>query len=107
MPTINKKKKYKQTSYIHYNYSSRFYNSKGWKTLRKWFLTCNPLCVECAAKGITTVATDVHHRVPFLTGKTESEQWKLFLDENNLMPLCDKCHHEIHKRLKNVNRLNC
>lgn len=100
MPTINRKQKsIKQVPYIHENnVSSIYYNDIRWKRLRNWFITTHPICEECNKQGIVTPATDVHHIIPFLTGKTEQERWKLFLDDNNLMSLCSKCHHNIHKR---------
>lgn len=100
MPTINRKQKsIKQVPYRHENnVSSIYYNDIRWKRLRNWFITTNPICEECNKKGIVTPATDVHHIIPFLTGKTEQERWQLFLDDNNLMSLCSKCHHNIHKR---------
>lgn len=100
MPTINRKQKsIKQVPYRHENnVSSIYYNDIRWKRLRNWFITTHPICEECNKQGIVTPATDVHHIIPFLTGKTEQERWQLFLDDNNLMSLCSKCHHNIHKR---------
>ena len=99
MPTINKPtKQYKQIPYKHDRQSEQYYNNKAWKHLRDWFITTHPICEECNKQGIVTPATDVHHIIPFLTGKTEQERWQLFLDDNNLMSLCSKCHHNIHKQ---------
>ena len=102
MPTINRKQKsIKQVPYRHENnVSSRYYNDIRWKRLRNWFISNNPLCAECAKKGIVTPATEVHHIIPFLSAVDESVRWDLLLDVDNLLSLCNKCHHNIHKKLK-------
>ncbi len=57
------------------------YNSQRWRTVSKAFLAGHPYCYICGAK-----ATVVDHIRPH-RGDTE-----LFYDENNLQPLCTKCH---------------
>lgn len=67
------------------NSSERGYGYR-WQNLRKSFLREHPLCVECAKKGLTTVATDVDHIVPHKGDQS------LMWDWDNLQPLCHSCH---------------
>lgn len=55
-----------------------------WRKLRARILKREPLCRHCAARGVTTVATDVDHIIPKSQGGTD--------DESNLQPLCHACH---------------
>ena len=64
----------------HYEWN-RLYNSPKWKALRDGKLEKQPTCEKCGAP-----ATEVHHIVPH-RGNLE-----LFLDWDNLMSLCSKCH---------------
>lgn len=106
MPTINRLKKVKEKKipYKHYNQSTKYYNNSLWYHLREWYIKNHPLCERCLDKGIVKEAEDCHHKIPFLTGDTDEERWKLLLDEDNLQSLCSKCHTEIHNernKLKN------
>jgi len=99
MPTINKKaNNIQQPKYVHESKAAslKYYNSIGWRKLRQSIMSTYPLCVECASKGISRQATDLHHRIPFLTGKTDDERWQLLLDPDNVVPLCEPCHYNIH-----------
>ena len=44
----------------------------------------NPLCVECAKRGIVKAATEVDHIIPLHKGGTD--------DDDNLQGLCAECH---------------
>ncbi len=100
MPTINKlKSKFKKINHYYFNQSSAYYNSKQWKNLRQSYIRQHPLCEKCLKYGRVTPAKDCHHIIPFLTGRTDNERWKLLLDDNNLMSVCKKCHIEIHNIL--------
>ena len=93
MPYIPKDRiKPKLTPYIKEDRSRKFYNTTIWINLRSRWLREHPFCEVCEH-----LATDVHHRKEFLKGKTLQEQWELFTDEDNLVSLCDKCHHDVHK----------
>ena len=46
-------------------------------------------CVMCKRKGITTLATMVHHIEPV------KKAWNKRLDIDNLMSLCEACHNGI------------
>ena len=98
MPYVPKDRiKVKPTPYIHNNKSREFYNTTIWINLRSRWLREHPFCQICEEAGRTTLATDVHHIKNFLSGVDDDEKWKLFTDEDNLMSLCDSCHHAIHK----------
>lgn len=84
-------KKYNQTkrkpAYV------QFYRSNDWKTLRAVKLSQSDyLCQLCKAKGIITLAADVHHIEPI------SEAWDRRLDIDNLQCLCVGCHNQVHER---------
>lgn len=97
MPVINKRvHKEKPVKYKKEKTSASFYDSLAWKRLRNTFISLHPLCAECLKHDKVEPATQIHHAVPFLRGENEQEQWQLFLDEKNLIPLCDKCHIAVH-----------
>lgn len=60
-----------------------------WLKLRASKVAADPLCEECEKQGYTTVATEVHHIVPF-NGLDDP----LRLDWKNLESLCGACHGE-------------
>jgi 5-methylcytosine-specific restriction endonuclease McrA len=60
-----------------------------WQQLSVRFRKENPLCVECAKRGIATAAEEVHHVVPI-----SDAPW-LRLESSNLMALCVACHRAI------------
>ena len=100
MPYVpNDRIKVKPTPYIHNNKSREFYNTTIWINLRSRWLREHPFCQRCEEAGRTTLATDVHHIKNFLSGADDDEKWKLFTDEDNLMSLCDSCHHIEHKNI--------
>jgi 5-methylcytosine-specific restriction enzyme A len=57
-----------------------------WRRFRKAFLATHPLCLDCAERGVTEAADEVHHMDrlgPFGPNG---------YDETNLLPLCKRCH---------------
>ena len=103
MPYIPKDRiKPKLTPYIKEDRSRKFYNTTIWINLRSRWLREHPFCVMCEKEGRTTLATDVHHVKNFLSGVDDDDKWRLFTDEDNLVSLCDKCHHIEHQRLNNL-----
>lgn len=97
MPTINKGKKI--NNYIRHGDNltvHRLYNTAKWQKLRNSYLMYNPLCEKCLEKGLTVAAKEIHHVIPISKGKDELEMKELAFNPNNLMSLCEKCHHEIH-----------
>ena len=98
MPLINRKvNKIKITPWKKDEDGAKYYNSKYWKNLRNIFIRTHPLCYDCALEGKSTPAEEVHHKIPWNTGKDEDEKWNLLLDPDNLVSLCIKHHHERHK----------
>lgn len=67
------------------NSNDSFYNSRGWRNLRKNFLINNPLCVACDTIGVVTIATVADHIQPINRGGER-------LDVANLQPMCARCH---------------
>ena len=101
MPTINKKEI--KTKPVKYRKEKKekaasFYDSLVWKKLRNTFISLHPVCQCCLEHNRVTPAESVHHKIPFGRGETEEEQWKLFLDERNLMSVCNLCHLGLHNK---------
>ena len=60
-------------------------NSRSWRRFRAWFLSQNPLCSDCQARGYVTGATDVHHRIALRDGGA-------LYEVANCLALCHPCH---------------
>ena len=75
---------------------STYYNSALWRTTRLEYKTKHPICERCLHEGRVTPMNDVHHMCRVGQGRTASERWQLLTDMDNLVSLCDKCHHEVH-----------
>lgn len=99
-PIINKriqeKRKYESNKRDNLN-TKAVYNTGTWRKLRLEYLSKNPLCKRCEAKGKINSAVEVHHVVEIDKGRTLSEKQTLGFDLNNLEGLCSKCHIEHHK----------
>lgn len=52
--------------------------------IRQAHFRANPLCVHCAARGRTTVATQLDHIVALVNGGKD--------ERDNRQGLCDRCH---------------
>lgn len=108
MPTIKRKEinpkkiKYKTKK----ENALRFYDTAAWRRLRNTFLSTHPLCACCIEHGRVEPATDIHHIIPYDRGNSEEEKWALFLDEKNLLPLCEKCHYALHFKDKEYHLLS-
>ena len=83
MPSVNKPKGVR--AYQKGAYKEPRYNTKRWRTVRGLVLQGNPLCVNCEATGLITVAQMVDHIEPVRLGGK-------FWDTDNLQPLCNSCH---------------
>ena len=78
-----------------------FYNSKRWRSLRRYYISMNPLCEECIKHDYTTPGECVDHIIPMRDGGS-------MVGLNNLQTLCNSCHatksgreaREIKKKLK-------
>lgn len=65
-----------------------------WQKARLRFLRVNPLCVMCAKRGITRLATVVDHVIPHKGDE------QLFWDETNWQALCATHHNADKQRLE-------
>jgi len=74
------------------------YDSVAWRKLRAYKIMMNPLCEICEEKGKTTMATEVHHIIPFMNGIDKYQRQRLALDYSNIMSICGPCHQDIHKK---------
>lgn len=61
-------------------------STRRWRRLRAQIIARSPLCGDCAARGRTTAAVEVHHLVP-VSQAPERE-----FDATNLVALCAECH---------------
>tara|TARA_R110000737_G_scaffold37384_2_gene57161 strand:+ start:1755 stop:2096 length:342 start_codon:yes stop_codon:yes gene_type:complete len=89
MPTLPKSKQrswipVKEAQTRQYSNQS-FYNSKGWRMTRKFYIKANPLCEICKRNNITKESQMVDHITPINNGGQK-------IDHNNLQALCNKCH---------------
>jgi len=86
MPSINKPKGAgKARPYVKGSYIEVRYNTKRWRSVREQVLQSSPLCKNCEAIGLLTVAQMVDHIEPVRLG---GEFW----ETDNLQPLCNSCH---------------
>lgn len=105
MPTIFKWPRKKR------NYSGERYKSEAqaiyqhprWRKLRDSYLMTHPVCELCELRGKTTPAAEVHHIKPFMDAPEGIERYALAFDVDNLMSVCEQCHHEIHKAMREGN----
>lgn len=74
-------------------------NSKEWKSLRSQKLADKPICEVCEDLGKSTLAVEVHHRIPVESVSTECQMKRLMFSYNNLMSVCHACHSEIHRQM--------
>ena len=75
----------------------RFYTSRAWAKCRASFLADRgELCEMCLKKGLIEPATQVHHKVHITLDNVNDPT--ITLNHDNLMALCDACHHEQHQR---------
>lgn len=81
---------------------SKYYGSNKWKQLRNRKLKEQPLCELCLQNGITKPAKEVHHTIKFYDQLDDNMRWLLFLDPENTVSVCSKCHKAIHKPKQNI-----
>lgn len=101
MPWINNPKKKRRREYNLMTPSSTpegksMYHDKQWEITRSNYIHSHPLCELCLIEGRSKAAEEVHHKIPFSTGRTYDEKWNLLTDKDNLMSLCQDCHHKLH-----------
>lgn len=74
-------------------------NSQRWKELRRRKLQEHPICEICESGGKSTLAAEVHHRIPVESVASKSQMETLMFGYNNLMSVCHTCHAEIHRQM--------
>ena len=79
-------------------YYVKMINSACWKQLRAEKLRNNPICEECEANGLSTLATEVHHITPVESMTHEFGMKQFMFNYSNLISLCHPCHVEVHRR---------
>ena len=103
MPTINKGKKV--NNYVRHDKAkdiyNNVYNTARWRKLRQAYLMQHPLCELCEKEGKVKEATEVHHITPISNANDELSMKDLGFNHDNLMALCEECHHKIHNEMKN------
>ncbi len=101
MPTINRitKKPHKRTSWKMTDARKqrvKIYATTEWRKLRLAYLYHHPTCELCEARGIITLATQVHHADSFQNYDEAMARFRAF-DYTNLVALCDECHGWLHR----------
>lgn len=81
-----------------WKFYNSFYGTKKWTDLKRLYIHEHPLCEICMKHGRTVEAEEIHHKIPWTRGKDEDKKTDLFLDYNNLMSLCKKCHKAVHRK---------
>lgn len=92
MPTINLGQQKRREPTINKKLYQNIYQDKRWKLIRQIKFEENPVCECCEAKGRVTQTREIHHKIPFQTGKTKEEIEVLAFDWDNLVSLCVQCH---------------
>jgi len=105
MPTINLGQQRRAVRTINKQLYQDIYQDPRWKRLRAAKFRENPLCEKCEAKGMVVMAKEVHHKIPFQTGRTPEEVERLAFDWDNLQSLCITCHKEEDKKMRGVANL--
>ena len=72
-----------------------FYNSKRWKDLARLKKMMNPTCERCQEEGRITPAENIHHIKHIKITDIDRYHW---LDINNLLSVCIRCHNDLHDR---------
>lgn len=78
-------------------YYIKMINSNKWKLLRTRKMRSKPICEVCEANGLSTPATEVHHKMPVESVSHELGMRQLMFSYDNLQSLCHACHSEIHR----------
>lgn len=74
-------------------------NTTRWRKLRALHLARHPFCADCAAEGVVTPATEVHHIRPVSMERDPARMERLAFDAGNLAGLCHACHVKRHERM--------
>lgn len=80
-------------------FSSRFYSSIEWQTVREMAIRRDfYLCQDCLKKNLITPAEEVHHIIKLTPDNINDPEIALNLD--NLVSLCKDCHAARHSQPK-------
>jgi len=71
-------------------YRNQVYNTRRWRELSKWGRRTQRVCGHCR----NALVEEVHHVVPI------DQNPRLAFEPSNLVGLCIKCHHEVHRDTK-------
>lgn len=71
------------------------YQNPRWRLLREAKLNQCPICECCHKNGVIMPATQVHHKISFMSADGY-ERESLAFDITNLLSVCEDCHQEIH-----------
>ena len=75
------------------------YNTPTWRQLRTDTVRRLPYCAVCLCRlsgAVLTMAQEVHHLEPILSGIDDAQRATLAYSADNLAPLCRSCHRQIH-----------
>ena len=100
MPIIFFGKPKKRDRTVNKQLCQRIYQDPRWRRLRAEKFKNDPLCEECEKRDIVKQAEEVHHKIPFETGRTPGEIEALAFDYDNLQSLCVKCHKKADRKFK-------
>ena len=106
MPYLKKQKtqRVKQIRTDTYTKRRKVYQTERWKRLRLGKLHSHPTCEICDARGIISLAVDVHHADSVTNYDGEMLLYKAY-DADNLVSLCKECHSWLH-RFGSTNGIN-
>ena len=80
-------------------FAAWFYRSWEWQRCRAGYIkSVGGLCERCAAKGLVTAGTQVHHRIRLTPSNLRDPSVALCWD--NLELLCDECHQAEHHNIR-------
>lgn len=98
MPYLKKPKtqRVKQIRTDTYTKRRKVYQTERWKRLRLGKLHSQPTCEICDARGIISLAVDVHHADSVTNYDGEMLLYKAY-DPDNLVSLCKECHSWLHR----------
>ena len=71
----------------------KFYSISRWKTMSQELRKENEICQLCGKRK----SEEVHHIFPFMH-QFEDIREEVFFDKDNLICLCEDCHHQVHAK---------
>lgn len=86
------------------NYARKFYSSKTWTLRSKAYRERHPYCEMCLERykqgkiefDEVNPVTCVHHKIHI--NKENYKDYRILLNESNLIGLCDQCHAKQHSK---------